>query len=36
VKGGDNQATAPFDPAVQWDSFAIDTSDGLGSHTLAP
>lgn len=36
VKGGDNQATAPFDPAVQWDSFAIDTSDGLGGHTLAP
>jgi uncharacterized protein len=34
VQGGDNQATAPFDPSLQWDAFAIDTSDGLGRHSI--
>lgn len=29
---GDTDATDAFDPAVQWDGFAIDTIDKLGSH----
>jgi uncharacterized protein len=33
---GDNQSTAPFDPALQWDAFAIDTADGLGQHSINP
>jgi predicted extracellular nuclease len=36
IKGGDNQATAPFDPSLQWDSTGVDTFDGLGSHTVSP
>ncbi len=30
---GDNNAAAVFDPSLQWDGFAQDTSDGLGAHT---
>jgi uncharacterized protein len=33
---GDNQSTASFDPALQWDAFAIDTADGLGQHSIDP
>jgi predicted extracellular nuclease len=33
---GDNQSTAPFDPSLQWDAFAINTSDGLGQHAVTP
>ena len=29
---GDNDPTDNFDPATQWDGFAIDTFDDLGSH----
>lgn len=29
---GDTDPTDPFDPSVQWDGFAQDTFDGLGSH----
>ncbi len=36
VKSGDNNATAAFDPALQWDSFPIDTATGLGAHTVNP
>jgi predicted extracellular nuclease len=36
VRGGDNQSTAPFDPSLQWDTFAIDTFDGLGQHSVNP
>lgn len=34
VKAGDRNPLLPFDPAEQWDSFPINTSDGLGSHTV--
>jgi predicted extracellular nuclease len=33
VCAGDTNATDAFDPAVQWDGFANDTFDGLGTHT---
>jgi len=32
--GGPNGADA-FDPSLEWDGFATDTFDGLGSHTVA-
>ena len=28
-------AADAFDPAVEWDGFAVDTFDGLGAHTAA-
>ena len=34
VTAGDTNGADAFDPAVQWDGFAIDTFDGLGSHTV--
>ena len=34
VTAGDPDGTDAFDPAVQWDGFAQDTFDGLGSHTV--
>jgi predicted extracellular nuclease len=34
IPGGDGTAGDPFDPAVEWDGFATDTFDGLGSHTI--
>ena len=36
VTDGDPIGSDAFDPAVQWDGFAQDTFDGLGSHTGAP
>ena len=36
IKSGDNNATAVFDPSVQWVGFPVDTADGLGSHTVDP
>ena len=33
VCAGDTDGTDAFDPAAQWDGFAIDTFDGLGAHT---
>ncbi|MEZ0607220.1 cellulose binding domain-containing protein [Fibrella sp. WM1] len=30
---GDNIGSDAFNPAIQWDGFAVDTFDGLGSHT---
>ncbi|MFL6167453.1 MAG: ExeM/NucH family extracellular endonuclease [Ornithinibacter sp.] len=33
VCGGDPNPDDAFDPAVQWDGFAVDTFDGLGTHT---
>lgn len=33
ITSGDPNATAVFDPSVQWDSYPIDTASGLGSHT---
>lgn len=36
IMNGDSNASSAFDPSVQWDSFPIDTSGGLGSHTVTP
>ncbi len=33
VKAGDVTTSDAFDPATEWDGYAIDTFDGLGSHT---
>jgi len=33
IEAGDPNGSDAFDPAVQWDGFAIDTFDGLGTHT---
>jgi uncharacterized protein len=33
VCAGDLDGTDVFDPAVEWDGFATNTFDGLGSHT---
>jgi hypothetical protein len=33
VKQGNTNLTAAFDPATEWDGYAIDTFDGLGAHT---
>jgi predicted extracellular nuclease len=35
VQAGDTNPTDAFDPAVEWDGFATDTFDGLGSHTIS-
>jgi predicted extracellular nuclease len=32
ITAGDPVDTDAFDPALQWDGFAVDTFDGLGSH----
>jgi predicted extracellular nuclease len=32
IVAGDTNGGDAFDPAVEWDGFAIDTFDGLGSH----
>ncbi|MGH3035858.1 MAG: Ig-like domain-containing protein [Gaiellaceae bacterium] len=34
VQAGDPDALDAFDPAAQWNGFATDTFDGLGSHTI--
>jgi predicted extracellular nuclease len=34
VEAGDPEPFDDFDPALEWDGFAIDTFDGLGSHDL--
>ncbi len=34
VQSGDANGTDAFDPAVEWDGYAVDTFDGLGSHTI--
>lgn len=33
ICAGDSNGSDAFDPAVEWDGFATDTSDGFGSHT---
>jgi predicted extracellular nuclease len=33
LTAGDADAGAAFDPSVQWDSFPVNTSSGLGAHT---
>jgi len=32
---GDTNGADAFDPALEWDGFATDTFDGLGTHTVA-
>ncbi|MDJ0662853.1 MAG: lamin tail domain-containing protein [Crocosphaera sp.] len=34
ITQGDNNGNDPFDPSVEWEGFAQDTFDGLGSHTI--
>ena len=34
VLAGDTNTADAFDPAAEWDGFANDTSDGLGTHTI--
>ncbi len=34
ICGGDTIGTNAFDPAAEWDAFAVDTFSNLGSHTL--
>jgi len=36
VVAGDTDGSNPFDPAGEWDGFAQDTFDGLGSHIAEP
>lgn len=33
VCAGDTNGADPFDPAIEWDGFANNTFDGLGTHT---
>lgn len=33
VKQGNTNLTAAFDPATEWDGYAVDTFNGLGTHT---
>lgn len=32
---GDTDEADPFDPSLEWDGFAKDTFDGLGTHTVS-
>ena len=34
IDAGDSNPSDSFDPAVEWDGFATDTFDGLGSHSI--
>jgi hypothetical protein len=34
IQAGDTVDIDVFDPAIEWDGFATDTIDGLGSHTI--
>ena len=36
ITAGDPDGSDAFDPALQWDGFATDTFDGLGSHSVTP
>ena len=36
VEAGDTNGADAFDPSVEWDGFAIDTFDGLGTHAVTP
>ncbi len=35
ITAGDPDGTDEFDPAAEWDGYAKDTFDGLGSHTTS-
>ncbi|MBI4272156.1 MAG: lamin tail domain-containing protein [Candidatus Rokubacteria bacterium] len=34
ILGGDPDGTDPFAPAVEWEGFALDAVDGLGTHAV--
>jgi uncharacterized protein len=34
IEAGDTNGTDAFDPAVEWDGFAVNTFDGLGTHSV--
>lgn len=34
ITAGDSNPTDVFDPSLEWDGYATDTFDGLGSHTV--
>ena len=36
IEAGDTNGTDAFDPSVEWDGFAQDSFDGLGSHASTP
>lgn len=36
IVNGDPNGADPFDPSIEWDGFAVNTFDGLGSHGGAP
>jgi predicted extracellular nuclease len=36
IDSGDPDGSDPFDPALEWNGFAVDTFDGLGVHTTTP
>ena len=36
IQAGDTNGADAFDPATEWDGFAVDTFDGLGSHNVTP
>ena len=35
ICGGDSDGANAFDPTTQWDGFATDAFDGLGTHTVS-
>jgi predicted extracellular nuclease len=35
ICAGDTDETDPFDPSIEWDGFANDTFDGLGTHSVS-
>lgn len=35
VHAGDTDGAGTFDPAVEWDGYALDTFDGLGAHAVS-
>jgi predicted extracellular nuclease len=36
IEAGDTNGSDAFDPAAQWNSFPVNTFDGLGFHTVGP
>jgi predicted extracellular nuclease len=34
ITAGDTNGADGFDPSLEWDGFAVDTFDGLGSHSI--
>ena len=36
VSAGDPDGSNPFDPAAEWEGFALNTLDGIGAHTFDP